>query len=95
MAITEETVKKVAKLSCLELNEEELHKMKQQISDILDYVEQLSKIPTEGVKPTSHVHGVTNAFRDDVVKESLPVEKVQKIAPDFRSGSFCVPKIIG
>ena len=95
MAITEDTVRKVAKLSCLELNEEELHAMKQQISDILDYVEQLAKISTDGVKPTSHVHGVTNAFRNDVVKDSLPVNTVRDMAPDFRNGSFCVPKIIG
>ena len=94
MSITEETVKKVAKLSSLELTEDEIHKMKDQIGEILDYVDQLSKLPTEGVSATSHVHGAINAFRDDVVKESLSTEQLREMAPDFRVGGYRVPKII-
>ena len=94
MSITEETVKKVAKLSALELSEEDTHRMKAEIGSILDYVDQLSKLDTKGVKPTSHVHGVVNFFRDDVVEESLPLDKVKMNAPDFRTGGFRVPKII-
>ena len=95
MSISEETVRKVAKLAALELKDDEVHTLKDQLGEILDYVDQLSKLPTEGIKPTSHVHGVVNAFRDDVAKESLPIEKLEKIAPDFALGGFRVPKIIG
>ena len=94
MSISEETVKKVAKLASLELSNEELERMQRQIGEILDYVDQLSKLNTEGVRATSHVHGAINAFRDDVVKESLTLDKVKSIAPDYRPGGFRVPRII-
>lgn len=95
MSISEETVRKVAKLAALELKDDEVHTLRNQLGDILDYVDQLSKLSTEGINPTSHVHGVVNAFRDDIAKESLAVEKLEKIAPDFALGGFRVPKIIG
>ncbi len=94
MSLTEKEVRHVAKLSALELNDDEVESRRKELSDILDYVERLGQLTTRGVLPTSHVHGVINFFRDDIIKDSFPVEDLEAIAPDFKNGSFRVPKII-
>ena len=94
MSLDEKTVQHVAKLAALALDENDVEKAKKELSDILDYVNQLSEVNTHGVRPTSHVHGVTNAFRDDIIKDSLAVEDVAKNAPDFGHSGFLVPKIV-
>ncbi len=94
MSLTEAQVKHVAKLASIELSEEEVKKTMGQINDILDYINKLSEVNTKGVIPTSHVHGVVNAFRDDVVKEPLPIETIEQNAPVFKNGCFIVPKIV-
>jgi aspartyl-tRNA(Asn)/glutamyl-tRNA(Gln) amidotransferase subunit C len=94
MAISKDTVVHIAKLSGLSLSDVELTKMQGELSDILEHVESLAEVPTDGVPPTSHVHGVVNAFREDITKPSLPIEEVLKMAPDSAHGGFRVPKII-
>ena len=94
MSLTEEEVRHVAKLACLALSDEEAKKIKNQLSSILDYIDKLSELNTKGVVPTSHVHGVVNAFRDDVVKESLAIEALEQNSPGFRNGCYVVPKIL-
>lgn len=94
MALTEKEVLHVAKLSAIALTPEETEEFRKELSDILEYVDQLGVIHTQGVQATSHVHGVVNAFRDDITKESLSLEKVQENAPDFAGSGFRVPKVI-
>ncbi|MCC6219847.1 MAG: Asp-tRNA(Asn)/Glu-tRNA(Gln) amidotransferase subunit GatC [Deltaproteobacteria bacterium] len=89
-----EQVRNIADLAMLELSEDELLKIQKELNDIFSYVDKLSAVPTRGVVPTSHVHGVTNAFRNDVVKESLDIEKVAQNAPAFDKQGFEVPKIL-
>jgi aspartyl-tRNA(Asn)/glutamyl-tRNA(Gln) amidotransferase subunit C len=95
VSISEKDVRHVAKLAALELADGDVEKTHRELSDILQYVEQLQKISTNGVPPTSHVHGVINAFRDDIIKDSISLQEIEKIAPDFTQGFFRVPKIIG
>ena len=94
MALSEDDIRHVARLSALKLEDSEIPKLRQTLGDILDYVHRLSELPTEGVQPTSHVHGVVNAFRDDIIKDSLSLEEVAGNAPDFTLNSFRVPRII-
>ncbi len=95
MSLTEKDVRHVARLSALRIEDHELPHYQEQLGDILNYVQSLSELQTRGVLPTSHVHGVVNFFRDDIIKDSLSVDEVEKIAPEFRNGCFRVPKIIG
>ena len=94
MGLTDKDIRHVAKLSALEISDEEIPQLEKDLSAILEYVERLSAVPTEGVPPMSHVHGVVNAFRDDICKDSLPLEDIERNAPDFAGNSFRVPKII-
>ena len=95
MSLTEKDIRHIARLSALELSDEEVEIRGRELEDILNYVERLSAVSTRGVAPTSHVHGVVNFFRDDIIRDSLAVEELERIAPDFKNSSFRVPKIIG
>jgi aspartyl-tRNA(Asn)/glutamyl-tRNA(Gln) amidotransferase subunit C len=92
--LSDKDVRHVARLSALEISDNEIDALRETLGDILEYVNTLSSVPTQGVEPTSHVHGVVNAFRDDIIKDSLSVEDVERNAPDFAGNSFRVPRII-
>jgi aspartyl-tRNA(Asn)/glutamyl-tRNA(Gln) amidotransferase subunit C len=87
-------IEKVARLARLELSEEEKETFGNQMEQILTYMEQLNRVDTSGVEPTSHAIPIYNVFRDDEVKPSFPHEEVLAIAPDEEEGHFKVPRII-
>ena len=95
MKITKEEVVHVANLARLNLDEESIAKFAVQIDNILQYVDMLNRVDTEGVAPTSHAIFLTNAFREDKVKEHLDRNKALANAPEKEDGNFVVPKIIG
>ena len=94
MKITKQEVEHVARLARLELSEQEEDKLTDQLSNILTYVEQLSKLDTTGVEPTSHVLDISNVMRDDTPRESLSQDAALANAPEKAAGHYKVPKII-
>jgi len=92
--ISREEVLHVAKLARLELSSEEIERLTDQLSNILSYVEKLNQADTKQVEPTSHVMSISNVFREDRARPSLPVEKALENAPDSEGAFFRVPKII-
>ncbi|HEV3146942.1 MAG TPA: Asp-tRNA(Asn)/Glu-tRNA(Gln) amidotransferase subunit GatC [Gemmataceae bacterium] len=94
MAIDTEQVRWVATLARLQLSEADLAKMTEQLSAILEYVDQLKKIPTDGVEPLAHPLKVSNIFRDDEPIPSLSVEAALANAPDRKGDFFGVPPIL-
>lgn len=94
MKISREEVSHVAKLARLELSPEEMERFTGQISNILTYIEKLNQLDTKQVEPTSHVLTLSNVFREDRARPSLPVEKGLENAPDSEGAFFRVPKII-
>ncbi len=87
-------IEKVAKLARLELSEEERETFGNQLEQILTYMEQLNRLDTTGVEPTSHAIPIWNVFREDEVKLSFPEKEVLAIAPAEEEGHFKVPRII-
>ena len=98
MAISRTEVLKIAELARLHFGESELVEFTAQFQRILDYIEQLERVNTEGVEPTSHVSLTPDfekhLFREDEVKSSLPVEESLANAPDSGEGHFRVPKVL-
>ena len=92
--IDKSQVKKVAKLARLELSEAEIEEFAGQLNAIIDYVERMNKLNTEGAEPMAHCLPVSNVFRDDVIKESLGTEKTLANAPQSDGPFFKVPKIL-
>ena len=89
-------VERVARLARLELTADEKELFARQLADILAYAEQIQRVPTDGVEPTSHA-GDAAALRDDVVVPSLPREESLAAAPDadVPNGLFKVPRVLG
>ena len=94
MSISDEELKHIAKLASLELNDEEFNTLRNDLEQIISYVEKLSDVSTEEIKPTYHVHHSSNVFREDIVEESLSVEEATKNSAESSNGSFRVPRII-
>ena len=92
--ITIEELKHVARLARLNFTDEKLVTFADQLNDILGYVAKLEELDTEGVEPTTHALHVTNVFRQDIAKPSLPVEDAVANAPAEEEGAFVVPRII-
>ncbi|MCX6807557.1 MAG: Asp-tRNA(Asn)/Glu-tRNA(Gln) amidotransferase subunit GatC [Patescibacteria group bacterium] len=74
--LTQEEIKKLALLARLEFTPGELKKFGSQLSNILDYVAQLSEVPTENVEPTSQVTGLENVLREDEVLRRFTREEI-------------------
>ena len=87
-------IEKVARLARLELSDEEKNTFGNQLEQILTYMEQLNRIDTTGVEPTSHAIPIQNAFREDEARPSSSREEVLGIAPEEGDGHFKVPRII-
>ena len=94
MKITREGVDYVAHLARLNLREDEKDKFTTQLNDIFLYMEMLNKVDTSDVKPMTHAISLNNAFRDDVVKDSIGNEMALANAPDEMGDCFRVPKVI-
>lgn len=93
--LSKEEVLKLAKLSKLRLSDEEIEKFQKEISDILGYVEQLSSVDTEGLKPTSQVTGLENVTRkDEILNYGVSNEELLKNAPDTKDGQFKVKRVL-
>jgi len=95
MKITKNEVLHVADLARLSLDAAAIDKFAEQIGAILEYVDKLNEVNTEGVKPTSHAISLTNAFREDEQGAHLDREKALATAPQKEDGNFIVPKVVG
>lgn len=91
--LTEDEVKHVAKLAKLELSEEDLTKFQKQLSEIIEFVDQLTEVDTKDVIPTSQVTGLENIFREDKIKPSFSQEEALANAPRKYKGYFVVKAI--
>ena len=87
-------VSHVAKLANLPLSEEEKKKFEKQLSETLEYVNQLNEIDIKGVEPTSQVTGLENVKREDVAKPSLSQEEALKNTKSKYNGFFKVKAIL-
>ena len=67
--LSREEVLKLAKLARLDLTDEEVDEFSRELSDILQYVEQLQQVDISGLKPTNQVTGLTNVMRDDKARD--------------------------
>lgn len=94
MKISSKEVEYVAHLARLEITDGEKEKFTAQLNDILLYIDKLNELETTGVEPMSHAIAVTNAFREDKIKDSIGTDNSLANAPDARGEFFRVPKVI-
>ncbi|MFB6181447.1 MAG: Asp-tRNA(Asn)/Glu-tRNA(Gln) amidotransferase subunit GatC [Candidatus Magasanikbacteria bacterium] len=84
MKISPDKVEHIAQLARLELSQAEKERYAEELSVVLDYVEKLEEVETEGVEPTFQVSGLTDVTREDEVEE-ISDEDRSKIIEEFPS----------
>lgn len=92
--ISDETIEYVGILAKLELSDEEKEQAKKDMGNMLDYIDMLNGLDTEGVEPMPHVFPVHNVFREDVVTNGDEHEKTLANAPARSENAFKVPKTV-
>mgnify|MGYP003599530649 FL=1 len=95
MELSKDDVIKIAVLSKLEFNDDEIESFRNDLSGILNHMEELNELDTAGVSPLFNVLDLHDVVREDKVKESLSLEDVLKNSPDKDENFIIVPKIIG
>ena len=90
--ISDETIEYVGILAKLSLSEEEKEAAKTDMANMLDYIDMLNELDTEGVEPMSHVFPVNNVFREDVVTNENQREAMLSNAPEQKDGCHKVPR---
>lgn len=93
--ISDETIEYVGILAKLELTSGEKEDARADMEKILDYIDTLNELDTEGVTPMAHVFPVNNVFREDEASQKDGREETLANAPLRKGSSFKVPKTIG
>jgi len=88
-------VDKIANVARIEMNDEEKKESAKSLAEMLDYVEELTKIDTTGVKPAAYMVASHDVLRDDVAGGELSQKEALKNAPLAKKGHFAIPKVIG
>jgi aspartyl-tRNA(Asn)/glutamyl-tRNA(Gln) amidotransferase subunit C len=92
--LTEQTVLRVAKLSRLKLSPQEVTRFTSQLQQVLHYVEQLNEVDSANVEPMAHAIELSNVFRPDDPRPSLPRDAALANAPKSDGKYFLVPPIL-
>ena len=87
-------VEKIATLSRLSFNEEEIKHFQHHLEGVLKAAQKLEELDTSDVKPTAHIQGIENVLREDVVEKSMDNELLTANAPEKENGCFIVPKVV-
>ncbi|CAL7959784.1 Aspartyl/glutamyl-tRNA(Asn/Gln) amidotransferase subunit C [Alphaproteobacteria bacterium] len=90
----EDGIKKIADLACISLSSEEISIYRNEISGIVQWMETLKTVNTEGVEPMHSVIEGTTPLRADVIIEKTDSTAILANAPKIRSQYFVVPKVV-
>jgi aspartyl-tRNA(Asn)/glutamyl-tRNA(Gln) amidotransferase subunit C len=94
MKIEQETLQKIAHLARLNFDAQEAEKMSADLSQVLNWVDQLQEVDTEGVAPLTNMSSEVNVLRTDEIGVQLTQEEALKNSPQQENGFFTVPKVL-
>jgi aspartyl-tRNA(Asn)/glutamyl-tRNA(Gln) amidotransferase subunit C len=94
MAIDAATVRKVARLARIRIEDDKVEPLAAELSGILAWIEQLNEVDTEGVAPLASTEAVKLPMREDVVTDGGDAAKILANAPRTEHGFFVVPKVV-
>ena len=94
MSVDKTTVSRVARLARINIDDDRLEPMAQELSSIMNWIEQLNEVNTDAVEPLASVTGHALPMRDDIVTDGEMADQIVQNAPESMSGFFVVPKVI-
>ncbi len=92
--LDETLVRRVARLARLRLSDEEARRFTQQLNTILEYMDQLNELDTDGVEPLVNPLSLQDVLRDDAPRPGLTPREALANAPDQAEGHFRVPAVL-
>ena len=95
MKIDKKTTLKIAKLTRLKIEDDEITELSSQLSSILDWVEQLNEVNTDNIEPLSNVSVSELPLRKDKETNKNKSEDILSNAPEKLENYFVVPKVVG
>ena len=94
MKINKEIITKLSSLSKLKFNNEETELISEDLSKMVNFINQLKEIDTEGIEPLIHMNEEMNNWREDKLGEVLDQEKALSNSPTKDSTYFKIPKVL-
>ncbi|OYV37555.1 MAG: aspartyl/glutamyl-tRNA(Asn/Gln) amidotransferase subunit C [Acidocella sp. 20-61-6] len=94
MSLEPATVRRIAKLARIRVDDAEVATLQTELNAILGYVEQLNEVDVTGIQPLSGGAQMAMRLRDDVVSDGDRVEEVLANAPERIGNFFAVPKVV-
>jgi aspartyl-tRNA(Asn)/glutamyl-tRNA(Gln) amidotransferase subunit C len=94
MALDKATVARIATLARIKVPESELEPLAGELSQIMNWIEQLNEVDIAGVEPMSSVAHLTLRMREDKVTDGGDRDAILKNAPQTARGFFAVPKVV-
>jgi len=92
--ISRDDVLALARLSSLQLTDDETDALTNDLGSIIKYVQQLDELDTTGVEPTYQVTGLQNIWRQDEVSTGINAETLTDLAPETKDNQIKVPKVL-
>jgi len=94
MSLKTDDVREIAHLARLHIDDDAVDRYAEDLSRILEFVEQMNQVDSSGVEPLANPLDATQRLRDDEVTEGDQRDKFQRFAPDVEQGFYRVPKVI-
>ena len=94
MSLDPATVRRIAKLARIRLEDEEVAQLQNELNGILGWIEQLNEVDVEGIEPLTGVAQMTLRMREDVVTDGGIPDRVLANAPERKGDFFSVPKVV-
>ncbi|WP_369000083.1 Asp-tRNA(Asn)/Glu-tRNA(Gln) amidotransferase subunit GatC [Candidatus Nanosynbacter sp. TM7-074] len=92
--ISTSDIQHLASLSSLALADDEVDGLRQDLENIIGYIEQLGELDTSGVEPTYQVTGLENVWREDEVKPGISRDELLELAPEKQNNQVKVPQVL-
>jgi len=94
MAISNDTIRDMAQLARLRVDEHEIEDLTRRFAAVLDLFGALGSADVDGVAPMAHPHDATQSLREDAVTEGNRRDELQAVAPLVDNGLYLVPRVV-
>lgn len=94
MSLSLDDVSRIARLARIAISPAEAERTRDQLNGILDFVDELQAVNTDGIEPMAHAVDVVQRLREDRVTEADRRDDFMAIAPESEAGLYLVPKVI-
>lgn len=94
MKVTRDVVEKIAELAQLQIRESDIERVIEKMNQVLDLVEEMQAVDTNGIEPMAHPLDATQTLRADKITETNQRDQFQELAPDTQDGLYLVPRVV-